>query len=300
MTSATLPLPRAAPVDFLALTKPRIVVMVMATVAAGYLAVPLVLGSPPLAVRMFLLINLLIGTALVAAGTNALNQVSERDVDALMKRTADRPLPAGRMGVREAAVFAWLAGALGVVYLGAVVNWLTAGVAAATLLSYVAIYTPLKRRTTIATLVGAIPGALPIVGGWTAAGGAIDARVLALFWIMFLWQIPHFQALSWLYRDDYARAGLRMLSVDDDGGWATFRQAALYAVALLPISLAPAALGLAGPVYFVGALALSLAYVWAAMRAARAPSVAAARRLFGVSLVYLPALLALLVMDGVA
>jgi len=248
-------------------------------------------------VQLWILANTLLGTALVAAGTNALNQVAERDVDALMHRTRGRPLPAGRLEPSAARWFAWTVAVLGVTQLALFVNVATALLAALTLVSYVFAYTPLKRRTSLATLVGAVPGALPIVGGWTASGAPIDVGAGVLFGIMFLWQIPHFLALSWMYRADYARAGLRMLSIDDATGSVTFRQAALNAVALLPISLAPTALMMAGRVYFVSAVLLSSMLIGLAVAAARRPSAASARRLFLATLVYLPVLLVVLVAD---
>jgi len=289
--------PRAAPADYLALTKPRIVAMVLVTVAAGYvLAPPSALSG---AARMLVLAHLLVGTALVAAGTNALNQVWERDSDAHMRRTAGRPLPAGRLSVAEATVFAVGAGLLGVAYLGLLVNRLTATIAAATLVSYVLIYTPLKRRTALATLVGAVPGALPIVGGWTAAGGSLDTRAWLLFALLFLWQLPHFLALGWIYRDDYARAGLPTLSAGDPDGRRTFRQAALDAAALLAVSLAPTLVGMTGAFYFVGAIGLSSWLLWTSGACARNPSTDRARRLFRATLVYLPSILLLLIVDRV-
>ena len=289
--------PRAAPADYLALTKPRIVAMVLVTVAAGYvLAPPSAISG---AARMLVLAHLLVGTALVAAGTNALNQVWERDVDAHMRRTAGRPLPAGRLSVVEATVFAVGAGLLGVAYLALFVNRLTATIAAATLVSYVLVYTPLKRRTALATLVGAVPGALPIVGGWTAAGGALDARAWLLFALLFLWQLPHFLALGWIYRDDYARAGLPTLSAGDPDGRRTFRQAALDAAALLAVSLAPTLIGMTGAFYFIGAIGLSTWLLWTSGACARNPSTDRARRLFRATLVYLPSILFLLIVDRV-
>jgi protoheme IX farnesyltransferase len=159
------------------------------------------------------------------------------------------------------------------------------------------LYTPLKRRTSLNTLVGAIPGALPILGGWTAAGAGVAAPAWALFWIMFLWQLPHFLALAWLYREDYGRAGLRMLSVEDPDGRLTFGQALLYATALLPTSLLPSVLGMSGPLYFMGALILGVWFAGTCFLAARRPTLAAARRLFLVSIAYLPALLGLLALD---
>ena len=289
--------PRAAPADYLALTKPRIVAMVLVTVAAGYvLAPPSALSG---AARMLVLAHLLVGTALVAAGTNALNQVWERDVDAHMRRTAGRPLPAGRLSVVEATVFAVGAGLLGVAYLGLLVNRLTATLAAATLVSYVLVYTPLKRRTALATLVGAVPGALPIVGGWTAADGSLGARAWLLFALLFLWQLPHFLALGWIYRDDYARAGLPTLSAGDPDGRRTFRQAALDAAALLAVSLAPTLIGMTGAFYFIGAIGLSTWLLWTSGACARNPSTDRARRLFRATLVYLPSILFLLIVDRV-
>jgi protoheme IX farnesyltransferase len=264
--------------------------------AAGYVMAPS-LGVTTGPVWALGLLHALIGTALVAGGTNALNQIAERDVDALMARTAGRPLPSARLDVREAMVFAWFIGATGVLYLALLVNGTTSILAAITLASYVFVYTPLKRRTPLSTLIGAVPGALPIVGGWTAASGALDARAAILFGILFLWQLPHFLALSWIYRDEYARAGLQMLSVQDPDGRATFRQAALHAAALVPISLAPAVVGMGGPLYFVGAALLSGGYLWASVRAAQSTSHGAARRLFAASLIYLPSVLALMVVD---
>jgi protoheme IX farnesyltransferase len=246
------------------------------------------------------LLNALIGTALVAAGTNALNQVFERDVDALMRRTEGRPLPAGRLSVVAGAAFGWGTGIAGVAWLGWLTNQTTAALAALTLVTYVFGYTPLKRKSTLATLVGAVPGALPIVGGWTAGGGPLGAGAWALFWIMFLWQLPHFLALAWIYREDYRRAGLKMLSVSDGDGSQTFRQAALYALALLPVSLAPTALGLSGRVYFIGAVVLSGWLVTACLRAVRTRSTKSAGRLFATANLYLPLLLLLLVLNRTA
>jgi protoheme IX farnesyltransferase len=246
------------------------------------------------------LFHALLGTALIAGGTNALNQIAERDVDALMHRTRNRPLPAGRLGVGPATAFAWTIAGLGFAELAVFVNVVAAGLAAATLVSYVFLYTPLKRRTTLATLVGAVPGALPIVGGWAAAGAPLDVRAGALFGLMFLWQIPHFLALAWMYREDYERAGLKMLSVGDEHGAATFRQAMLNAAALLPVGLVPFMLGMAGAVYFAGALVLSAGLLCLAVVAARAPSTPAARRLFLATLVYLPAILSLMAANRTA
>jgi heme o synthase len=264
---------------------------VLLTAAAGFY-----LGSAG-GVDVRLLLQTLVGVALVAAGTNAFNQVRERDVDALMRRTQGRPLPSGRVSPRAAALFAASISLAGVGYLALAVNFLTAGLAALTLASYVLLYTPLKRRTTLNTLIGAVPGALPIVGGWTAAGGALGPAAAALFWILFLWQLPHFLALAWIYREDYRRGGLAMLCVDDADGRHTGRMVLLYAVALLPVSLLPTLLGVTGALYFFGALALGLAYAGAAAALTRAATDPRAWRVFLVSIAYLPALLTLMVLD---
>jgi len=287
--ASALAFPRAS--DFFALTKPRVVLLVLLTAAVGFYV-----GAPS-DVGMVLFVHTLVGTALVAAGSSALNQVAESDVDALMVRTAQRPLPAGRLTRPASAAFAATLGAAGTGYLAAFVNPLTAGLAAATLGSYILLYTPLKRRTSLSTLVGAVPGALPILGGWTATGTGLDLPAWSLFGIMFLWQLPHFLALAWLYRADYARAGLRMLSVGDEDGRRTFGQALLYAAALVPVSLTPTVVGLAGPLYFGGALALGAWFAATAAVAARQRTTAAARRLFLVSITYLPGLLGLLSLD---
>jgi heme o synthase len=267
---------------------------VLLTAAAGFY-----LGSAD-GVRLVLLIHTLIGTALVAGGTNAFNQWRERDVDARMQRTRGRPLPSGRVRPGAAAAFAGAISVGGVTYLAVLVNALTAGLAALTLVSYVGLYTPLKRRTSLNTLIGAIPGALPIVGGWTAAGGRLGAAVFALFWILFLWQLPHFLALAWIYREDYRRGGLAMLSVEDTDGSRTARMALLYAAALLPVSLLPSLLGLTGALYFFGALVLGVAYAAITAPLLRETTARAAWRVFFVSIIYLPALLTLMVLDKVA
>ena len=277
--------------DLVELTKPRIVVMVMVTVAAGYWM------AFPSGAQAFGLFHVLLGTALVAGGTNALNQVAERDIDGLMHRTRGRPLPAGRLSVARARSFAWLLGVGGVAYLTMTVGWLVASLAAVTLITYVFLYTPLKRHTTVATLIGAVPGALPIAGGWAAATGNVTVGAWILFWILFLWQLPHFLALSWLYREDYARADLKMIGQDDADGRRTFGFASLYAAALLPVSLLPTLLGITGPVYFLGAVLLSAGYFAVNAAAANSASALSARRAFRVSLAYLPLLLLLMVVS---
>jgi protoheme IX farnesyltransferase len=277
----------------LELSKPRITQLVVLTAAGGYYMA----AQAPFALGRFGWT--LLGTALVAAGTNALNQIRERDTDALMRRTRDRPLPSGRITPRVA--MAWAAGAAtaGIGLLAWRVNLLTAALAALTLVSYVWVYTSLKPRTSYNTLVGAVPGALPVLGGWTAAGGELSAPAWALFWILFLWQLPHFLALAWIYRDDYRSAGLAMLSIDDTDGDRTARMTLLYAVALVPVSLLPTVLGLTGAVYFWGVLGLGLAYAAAGAAMVWRPAARSlwARRVFLVSIVYLPALLTLGVVD---
>jgi len=281
-------LSRTQTADFVELTKPRIVLMVMVTAAAGFWMAGPVLGQ---AMGLF---HLLVGTMLVAGGANALNQVIERDVDANMRRTQNRPLPTGRVEVGAALAFALLIGVGGVLYLGATLNSLTAALAALTLASYAFVYTPLKRKTNVATLIGGIPGALPIVGGWTAVTGVVHAEAWILFWILFLWQLPHFLALGWLFRDQYRQAGFKMLSDNDPEGHVTFLNATVYAAALVPVSIAPTVLGMTGGLYFVGSLLLSGWFVALAVRAFRRRDDAGAKSLFKASLVYLPALLLLM------
>ena len=280
-----------APGDLLSLTKPRITLMVLMSSGAAYL-----LGSAG-SFDPFAMLVAMLGIALVAGGTSALNQVVERDVDGRMNRTRSRPLPTGRVTPGVAAVFSLVLAGAGVVLLALAVNGLTALLAAIALASYVLLYTPLKRVSSLSTIVGAVPGALPIMGGWTAATGELGPGAWALFGILFFWQLPHFLALAWLYREDYARGGLRVLSVEDPTGTSSGRQSVLWAAALVPTSLLPAVLGLTGPAYAVAALTLSIAYLVSAVRFAHRVNTATARRLFGVSLLYLPLVLGLLAID---
>lgn len=267
---------------FLALTKPRLNSLVVASAGVGFW-----LGAPgPLDVVTAL--HLLAGTALVAGSAAALNQVEERDIDARMTRTRMRPLPASHVTPFEARLFGALLGVAGLVYLALWAHPLAAAVALATLLSYVWIYTPLKRRTTWATVVGAVPGALPPVIGWTAARGALGVDALVLFGIVFFWQLPHFHALCWLYRDDYNRAGLPLLAARDPDGRRTALHALGYAVALVPVSLMPVAVGLAGTGYVAVAAPLGCLFVLLAARFLRQRTEWRARCLFVGSLVYLP------------
>jgi protoheme IX farnesyltransferase len=288
MASPASSLPRASAADWLELAKPRITAMVAFTALVGFVtASPAPPWTPVLAAA-------LLGTALVAAGASVLNQVYERETDALMLRTQSRPIPSGRIRPAPATAFGTLLTVAGLVLLLLGCGLLAAAVALGTWVSYLFAYTPLKRRTPLATLVGAVPGALPPVIGWAAARGRLDAGAFILFAILFLWQIPHFLAIAWLYRDDYARAGLPMLPVLDREGSFTARQAVLHSLALLLVSLAPAAAGLAGGGYAGGALLLGVALTLCALRLARARDLVAARGLFLASLVYLPALSLLL------
>jgi heme o synthase len=270
--------------DYLALTKPRLNALVVATSAAGYY-----LGATA-AVDSLAMAAAVAGTALVAAGAAVLNQLYERDTDALMRRTRLRPLPAGRLAPAEARVFGLVLAAAGLVLLATRANWLSAALALATLLTYLAIYTPMKRRTPWSTIVGALPGALPAVIGWTASHGSIDRSGAALFAIVFCWQLPHFMAIAWLYRDDYAKAGFPMLPVIDPDGRRAGKQAVYWGFLLILASVEPYFSGLAGSVYLVVALVLGAALFWLAGRFAAARNEATARALFYGSITYLPLL----------
>ncbi|MCY4507852.1 MAG: heme o synthase [Acidobacteria bacterium] len=275
--------------DFVALTKPRLNSLVVVTTGVGYLAARTGVDLPVLA-------HTTIGAALVAGGAAALNQIAERDLDERMPRTRDRPLAAGRLQPAEAAGFALLLALAGLVQIAAGANVLAAALALATLVSYAAIYTPLKRRTHWAVLVGAVPGALPVVIGWAAAA-PLTARAWSLFALVFVWQLPHFLALAWLYRDDFGRAGLPLLAVIDDTGRRTARHLFAYSVLLVPVSLAPAWLGAAGTVYAVGAGLLGGGLRALACRFAARRTTDEARLLFRATLVYLPLVWILLLAD---
>jgi protoheme IX farnesyltransferase len=277
--------------DFVALTKPQLNLLVLITTLAGvYLASPEGVPLP-------LLLHTLIGTALVAGGAAALNQVWERNTDRLMRRTSNRPLPSGRLSVGEGVWFGVLLSIAGIGDLAIAVNTLAAAVAALTLASYVFVYTPMKRRSSLSTLVGAVPGALPPVIGWVAVTGSLTLPALVLFGIQFFWQMPHFLAIAWMHRDDYARAGIPLLPVMEPNGRRTGRQALLYAAALWPVSLMPAVVGLAGTPYSLLATALGFTFIAQAALFARQRSMITARRLFLMSITYLPLLWAALVVD---
>jgi heme o synthase len=271
--------------DYLELTKPKIALLELVTVAVA--ATVASAGAPDFR----LVLHALFGASLVFAGASAWNQWLERDSDLLMPRTANRPLPAGRLTSREVVVFGSIAAVLGVVYLGCLLNPLTAALGAATWLLYVGIYTPLKSRSPANTAVGAVAGALPILMGWTAVGGRLDLHASTLFLIVFLWQFPHFMAIAWIYRGQYAAAGLKMSPVVDPSGWRAGAQAVIGALALVPVSLVPAVTGIAGPDYFLWSLALGVGQCLCAVAFLVRMNNVTARVLLRASLIYLPAVL---------
>jgi protoheme IX farnesyltransferase len=289
MTTVPLAVERSSTraADYLALTKPRLNFLVVATSAAGYY-----LGAPGGAGAMDLLAmaSAVAGTALVAGGAAVLNQVYERDTDALMRRTRTRPLPDGRVAFAEATLFGLALSAAGLALLATRANLTAALLALATLVVYLIVYTPMKRWSPLATLVGAVPGALPPLIGWTASHGGISPGGASLFAIVFLWQIPHFMAIAWLYRDDYSKAGFPMLPVVEPDGRRTGRQAVLYSIALVPVSLVPALVGVSALAYCAIAFVLGIAMLWLAIQFATTRDDQSARRLFFGSITYLPLL----------
>jgi len=284
---------RARLSDYLALTKPRLNFLVVATAAAGYY-----LGAAD-RFDVFTALNLVAGTALVAGGSSVFNQVYERDTDALMRRTWTRPLPEGRLQPTEALLFGGVLSTAGLLLLALGTTLLAAAIALVTLLTYTVIYTPMKRRSSLATLVGAIPGALPPMLGWAAGRDNLSIHAWTLFSIVFLWQLPHFLAIAWMYREDFARAGFPLLPVIEPDGRSTGRQAVLYAAALIPVSLIPWIIGLAGATYFAVALLLGSALLVLAARFALTRTLASARRLFFGSITYLPLLWTLMILNRV-
>lgn len=291
--AAAIPTSRSRAIDFLALTKPRLNALVIVSTGVGY-----ALASTG-RFEIFTFLHTLVGSALVAGGAAALNQLAERDIDEAMERTRRRPMPSGRVQPWEARVFAVLLTCLGLTELAIGANVLASAVALATLVSYVAVYTPLKRRTPWSTLIGAVPGALPPVIGWAAVRGTLGVEAWVLFGIVFLWQIPHFHALSWMHREDFRRAKLPVMAVVDQGGRRNARHALVFTVALLPVSLAPSIVGLTGRFYAGAAFGLGMAFLVLAWRFAEEASTIRARALFMGSLIYLPLLWGLLVIDGV-
>lgn len=283
-SDSTLALRHPVIIDYIALTKPELTLLsVVSAVGTAFMALHDSGYYLPV-------LHTFVGTLLAGAGAGTLNQYLERNHDAMMKRTTSRPLPAGRVKPGEALAFGIFLSISGVLYLASVVNILAGILTALTLASYLLIYTPLKRRTPFATVIGGIPGALPPLIGWAAARGSLTTESFALFFILFFWQMPHFLALAWMYRKDYARAGYKMLPVLDASGSATSRQILIYSIALIPASVLPTLVGLAGLIYFAGALLISVASLLVAIRFSFDRSNANARHLFSASLLYLPIL----------
>jgi protoheme IX farnesyltransferase len=276
---------------YLELTKPRITFLIVLTAAAGFaLASPRRVDYPAMLTAM-------VGIALLSSGIATLNQYMEKDLDALMRRTANRPLPTGKLLPWEALAFGVGLTVLAEIYLAALVNPLSAVLGLTVISGYLFGYTPLKTRTSLSTFVGAFPGAVPPLIGWASARGTIGVEAWVLFAILFLWQFPHFLAIAWMYREDYTRAGILMLPVVEPDGRVTGQQIVLYTVMLLPVSLLPTLLGTAGKIYFAGAIVLGLAFLCFSLRAAFSKSRQAARQLLLASVIYLPVLFIVMVLD---
>jgi protoheme IX farnesyltransferase len=278
---------------FADLIKARLTTLVLLTTLVGFYA-----GwrGPMDFARMF---HLLAGTALLAAGASALNQLLEREYDAKMRRTQDRPLPSGRLQPATVMLFGGVTSTAGLIYLALAVNLITSVIGAVTLVSYLFIYTPLKRVTWLNTAIGAVPGALPPMMGWTAARGELSGEGWALFAILAFWQMPHFFSIAWIYRDEYAKAGFKMLPVVDPDGRRTGQQAVSHTLALLMMSLSPFVFKMAGTVYLAAAVVLGAGYLWCAIQFSRQLTLARARQLFLASIIYLPLLLTAMVLDKV-
>ena len=296
LASAPVSLDRAATPsrfrDFYELTKPRMNFLVVCTTAVGF-------AMAPHHGQWMILLHAILGTALTAASASVLNQHIERAYDALMPRTRNRPLPAGRVSPAEALAYGVVLGIAGIVYLLLMVNILTALLGAITLASYVFVYTPMKRHSSLNTVVGAVPGAIPPMMGWAAATGALGPEALALFAILFLWQMPHFLAIAILYQRDYAAGGFKMLPVIDPGLRTTSRMIVLYGMALLPATLMPVGVGMAGSVYLTGAVLLGLAFFSYCVSCAVSKERIDAKKLFFASIIYLPVLFAIMMIDKV-
>lgn len=273
------------------LTKPRIAFMLVLTSAAGFY-----LGTSK-GFDFVVFINAMIGITLLAFGVATLNQYLERRTDALMERTARRPLPTSKITPGEALVFGVAQCATAELYLWFLVNGLTAVLGLVVIVGYVLLYTPLKTRTTASTAIGAIPGAMPPLMGWTAAANAIDLNAWTLFTLLFLWQFPHFLAIAWMYKDQYAKAGILMLPVVERDGRVTARQIVVFTMMLVPLSLTPFFLGLTGIIYLIGAALLGGWFLWASVSMAKAKTVEKARKLLMVSVIYLPLIFALMVLN---
>lgn len=281
--------------DYIALTKPRITWLILMSTGVGYF---FGLNRPWTGVAdWFLLLHTLIGTGLIASGTAALNQWYEREADCLMRRTSARPLPSGRMTATSAMWFGIALAVVGFVEMAHWVNLLSAVLGALTLASYLFLYTPLKQRSHLSTVVGALPGAMPPLIGYAAAYGGLTPEAWVLFTILFVWQFPHFLAIAWMYREDYARAGIRMLPVVEPDGNSTGRQIILYASTLIPVSLFPVLLGMTGRVYLVGALLLGGWFLYTGVRVAFDLTNVRARQVLLASVIYLPMIYGLMVFD---
>ncbi len=282
---------KARAAAYIELTKPRITFLIVLTSAAGF-----VLGARG-AVNYAVLTHAMLGIALLSSGIATLNQYMERDLDGLMRRTENRPLPSGRLAPLEALWFGITLTIAAEFYLALSVNVLTAIMGLTVIAGYLFLYTPLKTRTSLSTAVGAFPGAMPPLMGWAAARGEVDIAAWVLFAILFLWQFPHFLAIAWMYREDYGRAGIRMLPVVEPDGRVTGQQIILYAVMLLPVSLLPTFLGISGKVYLVAAVILGLLFLASSIRAALSKSNQHARQLLLASVLYLPLLFGVMVLN---
>lgn len=286
--------------DYIELTKPRITWLILMSTGIGYF-----FGLPAVAnwweflksIHLLSLLHTIVGTALIASGTAALNQWYERDADHKMRRTAGRPLPSGRLSARRALAFGMVLSAAGFLELWLGVNLLSGLIGLFTLASYLFLYTPMKQRTWWSTTVGAIPGAMPPMIGYAAAAGGLTRESWVLFAILFLWQFPHFYSIAWMYKEDYARAGILMLPVVDPDGRSTARQIVLYGLALIPVSLIPGVLGMSGRIYLVGALLLGLWFLYSGVRVALERSLVSARGVLITSVIYLPLIYGLMLID---
>jgi protoheme IX farnesyltransferase len=281
--------------DYISLTKPRITWLILMSAGVGYF-----FGLRGLSfwqIHWWALMHTILGTGLIASGTAALNQWYEREGDAKMRRTSDRPLPAGRLDANRALAFGIGLAVVGFGELAWFVNMLSAVLGGATLVSYLFVYTPLKQRSWLSTTVGAFPGAMPPMIGFAAAAGTLTPQAWVLFAILFLWQFPHFYAIAWMYRDDYSRAGIRMLPVVEPDGESTARQMLYFCLALIPISLLPNWLGMTGVIYLVGALLMGVAFLVITARVLSRRSTFEARRVLLASVIYLPVLYGLMLLD---
>jgi protoheme IX farnesyltransferase len=281
--------------DYINLTKPRITWLILMSTGVGYFFG--LRGITFWEIHWWAVFHTILGTGLIASGTAALNQWYERAADAQMRRTSQRPIPSGRLDATRALVFGIALAIAGFAELAWFVNLLSGVLGVATLVSYLFLYTPLKQRSWLSTTVGAFPGAMPPMIGFAAASGTLTAEAWVLFAILFLWQFPHFYAIAWMYRDDYARAGIRMLPVVEPDGHSTARQIVLYASLLIPVSLAPGLLGMSGKLYLMGALALGIWFLYSGVRVASERSILRARSVLLVSVVYLPLLYGLMLLD---